>query len=503
MSLVKGIKKGKTIELLEEINIPDGQEILIDIQTVNNFWNSLEEFRNSQDFKNVDFEDDIFANLRVRDIYLMTQFPRYESYKDSGIDWLGEIPSHWKIFVTKRLSNRIQAGSTPPTSATKYYEDGNISWFSPASFTSDLVLKNPVKFLSLSAIEDGVARIFESGTTMVVGIGVTIGKVGYINHSASCNQQITGITFYLNCVVPKFGAYHIKALEVVMRGIAPSATLPILDQQKIGYLPFCLPPISEQQKIVEFLERKIAEIDEAIAKKQKLIELLQEQKAILINRSVTKGLNPNVKMRDRGIEWIGEIPEHWETRRLKYIFAETDKRSENGTEILLSLRMIEGLISHNDVSDKPIQSKDLIGYKKIKSGQLVMNRMRATLGLFAIAEIDGLVSPDYAIFDIVTECFPTFFLYLFRTSIMKDTFFINSKGLGDGTAGFLRLYSDRFGILKVPFPPLEEQKLRVNHIQNIEKNFTITLRTVRNQIQKLQELKQVRISNAVTGKIKI
>jgi len=191
------------------------------------------------------------------------------------------------VLALKRRARRIQTGTTPPTSETKYYEDGVIAWYGPASFADDLPLQVPVKFISESAVGDGVARVFESGSAVIVTIGATIGKVAYMERAGSCNQQITGVTFDRRHVYAKYGAYQLKRLEPVLRGIAPNTTLPILDQEEVGYLSYVVPPEVEQRAIAGFLDQETARIDALVAKVREAIDRLQELRTALISAAVT------------------------------------------------------------------------------------------------------------------------------------------------------------------------------------------------------------------------
>lgn len=207
--------------------------------------------------------------------------------KDSGVEWLGEIPANWEVYATKRVALRIQTGCTPPTSEIGYYEDGSIPWFGPGSFGVELELEEPVRLISSSALEAGVARLFSAGSTMIVTIGATIGKVGYIKSEASSNQQITAVTFDASKLLDKFAAYQLKRLEPVLRGIAASTTLPIMDQQEVGYLPLALPPKVEQKTIVRFIDMETQKIDVLVAKIEEAIEKLKEYRTALISSAVT------------------------------------------------------------------------------------------------------------------------------------------------------------------------------------------------------------------------
>lgn len=207
--------------------------------------------------------------------------------KDSGVEWLGEIPAHWEVSSLKRRAKRIQTGTTPPTGETRYYENGVIPWYGPGSFAEDLPLQKPVKFISESALHDGVARVFEADSALIVTIGATIGKVAYMEHPGSCNQQITCVTFDIRQVFPRYGAYQLKRLEPVLRGRAPNTTLPIIDQEEVGSLSFAAPLFSEQEAIVVFLDRETAWIDALVAKIQEAIDRLKEYRTALISAAVT------------------------------------------------------------------------------------------------------------------------------------------------------------------------------------------------------------------------
>ena len=207
--------------------------------------------------------------------------------KDSGVDWLGEIPAHWEILPLKRRADRIETGRTPPTSETRYYDDGTLPWFGPGSFGETLLLDEPVKFVSEAAVRDGVVQVFESGSVMIVTIGATIGKVGYADFPASANQQITAVSFDKTRVFPKYGAYQLKSFERVLKGIAPNTTLPILAQDEIGYLPFAVPPSSEQHAITRLLDGETAKIDALLSKVREHLARLRELRTALISTAVT------------------------------------------------------------------------------------------------------------------------------------------------------------------------------------------------------------------------
>ncbi|RUU09725.1 restriction endonuclease subunit S, partial [Mesorhizobium sp. M6A.T.Ca.TU.002.02.2.1] len=171
------------------------------------------------------------------------------------------------------------------------------------------------------------------------------------------------------------------------------------------------------------------------------------------------GLRAYPQMRPTGVPWLPEMPAHWDVRRIKTLLEEIDNRSKAGEERLLSLRMRQGLVDHVEAGGRLIPPESLVGFKIVEVGQVVMNRMRAAAGLFGVASVRGLVSPDYAVFEPKLDAYNPYLLHAFRLPSLAAVFRAESKGLGTGESGFLRLYTDRFGPIPVPYPPLDEQYL--------------------------------------------
>lgn len=169
-------------------------------------------------------------------------------------------------------------------------------------------------------------------------------------------------------------------------------------------------------------------------------------------------LRPYPEYRDSGLPWQGPVPAHWRDTRVKYLLREVDERTSTGEEPLLSLRQNGGLVPFNSISGRRIAPEFLVGYKLVQPGDLVLNRLQANNGLFGVADETGLVSPDYAVFRTRTPVDLRYLVYLFKTPVMRTRFRVESKGLGSGTAGFLRLYTDRFGAMGIALPPLDEQR---------------------------------------------
>lgn len=307
-----------------------------------------------------------------------------------------------------------------------------------------------------------------------------------------------------NVLDHRFCKYALRANRFLweVESRSTGVSYPAINASDLGDIKVSLPEISAQRLIANHLDRETARIDGLIAEKERMLALLEEKRAALISRVVARGLDPNAPLKPSGQEWLGEIPAHWEEPRAKGLFREIDRRTETGEETLLSLRIGKGLVHHNDVSEKSLEASDVTGFKKIEPGQMVVNRMRAASGLIAVATEPGLVSPDYAVFDIVNqEICIEYFLELFKTSLLQAVFRSSSKGLGTGEQGFLRLYTDAFLSLHFPYPPIAEQRAIVSFIEHERSEMLNMESLLRRSIDLAKERRAALITAAVTGQI--
>lgn len=411
-------------------------------------------------------------------------YPKHEAYVDSTVDWLGKIPCDWQLRRFKFLVSISTGGKN--TEDKK--QDGQYPFYVRS--------QTPEKIDTYS---------FDGEAILTAGDGAGVGRVyHYVNGKFDIHQRVYKFSGFNEVIGSYLYRYlYVNFYNVAVLGTAKS-TVDSLRLPLIQDFEICFPSeMEEQRKIVNFLDKKTAQIDEAIAIKEKQIALLKERQQIIIQQAVTRGLDPDVPMKDSGVDWIGEIPAHWEPMKLKHIFSETTERTETGMEKLLSLRMELGLVPHDDVSDKPIPDSDLIGYKKVSPGQMVMNRMRAAIGIFGVPRQSGLVSPDYAVFDLLQDLSLDYFLLLFKTHSLGTQFRLSSKGLGTGSSGFMRLYSDNFGNIYIPLCSREEQESTLRQINIEAKKTNSSVSLISRQIQKLIEYKTTLINSAVTGKIKV
>ncbi|QPN46141.1 restriction endonuclease subunit S [Priestia aryabhattai] len=419
----------------------------------------------------------------------------YENYRDSGVECYGSVPAHWKTLANKYIFD-----------LKKNLVGRNSSRYTLLSLTLGGIIKRdmenpegkfPADFNTYQKVTPGdfVFCLFDvEETPRTIGLsslhGMITGAYTVFRPRKKFDEE------YLQYLYLSLDSG--KRLRFLYKGLRN--TIP-----KEVFLAFksLNPPIQEQKLISRFLSVKTAQIDQAIQTKERQIELIKERKQILIQQVVTRGLNPQAPMRKSDIEWIGEIPAHWETVRLKYLFKETNERSKTGEETLLSLRMELGLVPHDDVSDKAISNESLVDYKIVRPGQMVMNRMRAAIGIFGVSFRIGLVSPDYTVFDINERANSSFFLRLFKLPLLGTQFRLGSKGLGTGSSGFMRLYTEEFGNIKVAVPPLGEQLEILHFIDSTSERMDNACILFEQQITKLKEYKVTLINSAVTGKIKV
>ena len=440
----------------------------------------------------------------------IAKMPTYEAYKDSGVGMSIEIPSHWDVVRFRDVfdfdkgltitKENLQSTGVP---CVNYGEVHSKYGF---EVTPD---KHPLLCVDNGYIETSPRSLLSMGDVVFADTSEDIEGSGNFTQLISDHVVFAG---YHTVICRPVGSNHSRYIAYILdsdsfrnqirksvKGVKVySITKSILKNTKVWF-----PDAEEQTLIANFLDQKTAQIDEAIAIKEQQIALLKERKQIIIQKAVTQGLDPDVPMKDSGVDWIGEIPEHWEVIRLKHLFSENTRRSTTGEEVLFSLRMELGLVPHNDVSDKPIPAENLIDYKIVDKGQMVMNRMRASIGIFGLGKDYGLVSPDYAVFDVSPGVIPEYYLTFFKLPIMGTQFRLASKGMGTGSSGFMRLYTDEFGNIKVANPPKEEQVALMHFIEESEEKTSMAVEHLEGQITKLKEYKTTLINSAVTGKIRI
>lgn len=440
-----------------------------------------------------------------------TIIKKYSSYKDSGVEWLGEIPEHWEVkrlkffgFVFPGLSGKkgedfsreFSYGMKPYVPFTNICNNVKIDENEYHFVKIDIgenqnsLRRNDLLFLMSSETSEDIAKCsIYLGNKEEVFLNSFC--KGFRLTNSILNPEFVNLLFQSS----KYRNYFSTA--------GKGFTRINLKQEYINNV-FCLiPPLPEQKAIAEFLDQKTALIDQAIRIKQKQIELLKERRQILIHHAVTRGLDPTVKLKDSGVEWIGMIPEGWEVKRLKYVLEERNERSIEGFEPLLMMSQKHGLVIRSEYHDKAEVAQSNEGNKIVRINDLVFNKLKAHLGVFFKSEIPfkGLVSPDYAVYyskGVIDDM--KYLELLFRNPEYIGEFICRATGIVEG---LIRLYTHDLFDIAIPVPPTSEQQAILLHISDYSNKIMTSISLKEKEIEKLKEYKATLINSAVTGKIKV
>lgn len=232
--------------------------------------------------------------------------------------------------------------------------------------------------------------------------------------------------------------------------------------------------------------------------RERELQTLNELKQAEIASVVTRGLNPDVPMKDSGIPWIGQIPAHWNMIRIKNLLVESKVKSTDGHEQSLSLSKASGIIPYEEKENRTMQSESLIGAKVVHPGDVVFNRFKARL--FAISTHNGVVSSDYAVYKGKGRANLNYLVSLFSTEMYRAAFDRKASGIGDG---FSRLYTADLFAMYAIFPPIEEQNAIVEYIESKTNKIDTMIEALKAEIDRLTEYKQRLISDVVTGQIDV
>lgn len=237
-------------------------------------------------------------------------FPKYPAYKDSGLKWIGEVPTGWNLSQLSFVFENISSGTTPSTNDDEYYR-GNIPWVTTGELREAEIFSTEKNISSEALNVFSALKIYPPGTLLVAMYGATTGRLGWLGVDATTNQACCALAYPKN-VHFKFIFYSLLNAKEALLLLSSGGGQPNINQEKIRSFRIPIPPLSEQLAIASFLDRECGKIDALIAEQERLIALLAEKRQAVISHAVTKGLNPNAPMKDSGIPWIGMVPEGWE-----------------------------------------------------------------------------------------------------------------------------------------------------------------------------------------------
>ena len=428
----------------------------------------------------------------------------YPAYKYSGVEWLGDVPDHWemkkikRIFVEKKYSTNVELNcGSISFGKVVLKDDEKIPLSTKKSYqvlSKGEYLVNPLN-LNYDLIS---LRIALSELNVVVSSGYII-----LKNRIEINKT------YFKWLLHRFDVAYMKLLG--------SGVRQTLNYNDIGECDLVFPPLSEQEAIASFLDRKTALIEQAINIKEKQIELLKERRQILIHKAVTRGLNPKVKIKDSGVEWIGEVPEHWETRRLKNFIADLESgvsvnASESESAVNEEIGVLKTSCVYNYVfesnQNKKVFSSDLKRVScPVRKNSIIISRMNAPELVGASGYVENnypnLFLPDRLWQTVFNNNIPLNPVWLSQVLITKG-FRNRVTAIANGSSPSMKNISKgEYLNLRIPHPPIDEQNGIVKLIEELSTKIQAAVCLKESEIEKLKEYKATLINSVVTGKIKI
>ena len=414
-----------------------------------------------------------------RTVSEMTPAKGFAEMKDSGIDTIGKIPTHWSLCRLRFLC-KIMTGNQDTQNAVG---DGIYPFY----------VRSP-------KIERANSYTFDGESILMAGDGAGAGKVFHHAFGKYAIHQRVYCFYDFNNIVPRYFYYFISnqlSLEIdkgSAKSTVASVRLPMLHN-----FVLCLPTTKEQTSIATYLDTQCAKIDEIIAQAKSSIEDYRQWKASIIYEAITKGLDQNIELKDSGIEWIGEIPADWAIIRIKNLLTEINDRSGTGLEQPLSMSQSLGVVPSSMIAvANPATS--YIGAKIVQPNDLVFNKLKAHLGVFAVSSFRGLVSPDYAVYRANERVDPKFLEYLFKTPNCIQEFKKYITGVG---AGLSRLYTNDLFNIKVALPVVSVQRHIVEYLNDFCSQADALIYEKQSLIDDLEAYKNSLIYEVVTGKRRV
>ena len=433
----------------------------------------------------------------------------YPAYKDSGVEWLGEVPVYWEVKRLKYLAtvnDEALPETTDPSMEIDYVDIGNVD---PIQGITD------VEKLVFADAPSRARRIVRQGDVIISTVRTYLRAIAQIEATDANLIVSTGFAVIRSRQMDDgFVDYAVNAPYFVERVVAHSVgvSYPAINASELVCLGIALPSLPEQRAIAAFLDRETAKIDALVARKERLIELLQEKRTALISHAVTKGLDPNVPMKDSGVEWLGEVPGHWEIRRLKHTVNKigsgktpsggAERYVNDGIMLLRSQNVHFRGLKLSDVAYIDAATDDEMSNSRVHEDDVLLNITGASLGRCSVARLKGLkanvnqhvciIRPDQCQSD------PVFLAYSIESQSLQDQIFNNENGVSRDALNF-----EQIGSLVLSKPTIAEQSTIAAFLDRETARIDALIASVRKAIDLLKEQRTALISAAVTGKIDV
>jgi type I restriction enzyme S subunit len=422
--------------------------------------------------------------------------------KDSGIEWIGEIPEEWEIRKIFGLLKTIGSGTTPK--GKEEYYDGNIPWLNTGDLNDTYIKKVNKSVTQLALDECSALRLYHSGVIIIAMYGATIGKLGISTFDLTTNQACCVLSCY-EILDKYFLFYVLHSCRDYLLYLSYGSGQPNISQNTIRQLKIALPTSKVQQQIVSFLDSKCAKIDEYVSRQQQVIEKLKAYKQSVITEAVTKGLDPDVPMKDSGVEWIGKIPENWCIEKLKYIATvmrgKFNHRPRNDQDYYDG---IYPFVQTGDVTNvgkyitNYTQTLNELGYsvsKEFPRGSIVMT-IAANIGDVAILDFKACF-PDSIIGFVPKNCIQQEFLYFVLKSMKEEL--LSKATISTQMNINIEIVKEEF----IPLAPIKAQHCIVSYLDTKCAAIDAAITRKQELIDKMTEYKKSLIYEAVTGKMEV
>ena len=404
---------------------------------------------------------------------------RYDKYKDSGIEWIGEIPEHWNLKRIKNICDNLDYLREPISAEHRSRNNPIYDYYGASGVIDKIDFYN---------VDDQVLLIGEDGANLVMRnlplVYKAKGKFWVNNHAHILKPRNDNYDF---C------AYAFEAADYSL--FITGSAQPKLSQENLGRIKIAIPPLPEQQSIATYLDQKCGEIEELIALHEEMITKLQSYKQSVITEAVTKGLDKNIPLKDSGVEWIGEIPEHWEVKRLKNVCFQINIK-ENSKGNPLPYIGLENIESGSGRYIDTTSEVDGMANRFCKNNVL-FGKLRPYLSKVYLTETDGICSTEFIVYD--TKSNNCRFIHKL---LLSQTFIdvVNSSTYG---AKMPRANSEFINNIYVQIPPLSEQQSIADYLDQKCGEIDELISIKQQKIEKLKDYKKSLIFECVTGKRKV
>lgn len=428
-----------------------------------------------------------------------------------GENWIGEIPKGWRKKKIAHIFKNIGSGTTPRTSNKSFYDKEDYPWLNTGDL-NDSYVQETKKKISKAAIDENTSlKVFEKNALVMAMYGATIGKLGIITFETYTNQACCVMSMPTQDDV-KFVFYWLLVFRKNIITLAYGGTQPNISQETIKNIYVSLPSINEQQKIAAFLDEKVAHIDNIIEDTKQSIENLKAYKQSLITETVTKGLDPDVEMKDSGFEWIEDIPKHWNLIKTKYILGESGiKIGPFGSALrsneISSKGPIKVYAQANLIRDDFDYGEKFIGWEKFKQLSMyevdkgdILISMMGTIGrvsIFPESAQKGIMDSHLTKMNLHHQLvFSDYYKYVFDSSLTTKTQ-LDLESKGSIMSG---LNSTIIKNIMICLPPISEQKRITEYLDNQLSLLNDLTESKVKLITELESYKKSLIYEYVTGK---